>query len=162
MAKERYLRSIRLLAQCYQTFTNISTVHLRTLNLTPPQFDIIATLGNTPGMCFRELGQKTLITKGTLTGIVDRLEEKGLVKRHMMQQDRRTTLVKLTPLGEQEFNRVFAPHIEHCKAPFRDYTPEQFEQIERTLEALLVDLESASSGEPGDDGSCPSERSGDL
>ena len=34
--------------------------------LTHAQFDIIATLGNTPGMSYKELGDKTLITKGTL------------------------------------------------------------------------------------------------
>ena len=34
-------------------------------------FDIIVTLGNTPGLSFKELGQRTLITKGTLTGVVD-------------------------------------------------------------------------------------------
>ena len=32
----------------------------------------IATLGNTPGMSYKELGDKTLITKGTLTGVIER------------------------------------------------------------------------------------------
>lgn len=141
MAKERYLRSIRLLVQCYQTFSTLSGSHIRTLGLTPPQFDIIATLGNTPGMCFRELGEKTLITKGTLTGIVDRLEEKGLVQRCLMQQDRRTTLVKLTPAGEQEFERIFAPHVEHCKQPFADFAPAQFDALEHELSQLLAHLQ---------------------
>jgi MarR family 2-MHQ and catechol resistance regulon transcriptional repressor len=53
--------------------------------LTPSQFDIIATLGNTPGMTLQGIGEKTLITKGTLTGVVDRLQEKGLVDRVTMQ-----------------------------------------------------------------------------
>jgi len=36
--------------------------------MTPPQFDIIATLGNTSGMTATVLGEKTLITKGSLPG----------------------------------------------------------------------------------------------
>jgi hypothetical protein len=53
--------------QCYQAFEAYSATHIRTLGLTPPQFDIVATLGNTSGMTATELGEKTLITKGTLT-----------------------------------------------------------------------------------------------
>jgi DNA-binding MarR family transcriptional regulator len=36
----------------------ISRSHIRTLDLTPSQFDIVATLGNTDGMSFKELGEK--------------------------------------------------------------------------------------------------------
>ena len=74
---ERYLRSIRLLAECFHAFERQAGANIRCrTGLTPPQFDIIATLGNTPGMSFKELSERTLITKGTLTGVVDRLEEK--------------------------------------------------------------------------------------
>jgi len=74
---ERYLKSIRLLAECMQGFERFSGDFVRQYGLTHAQFDIIATLGNTCGMSYKELGQKTLITKGTLTGVVDRLEQKG-------------------------------------------------------------------------------------
>src|SRR3954467_6627822 len=121
---DRYLRSIRLLSGGYHLFEQLSGSHVRTLGLTPPQFDVIATLGNTQGMSFKELGQKTLITKGTLTGVVDRLEAKGLVKRVALLEDRRSTVVKLTEQGEAEFIRVFGPHIEFCRVPFNDYSDE--------------------------------------
>src|SRR3954467_13645040 len=112
---DRYLRSIRLLSGGYHLFEQLSGSHVRTLGLTPAQFDIIATLGNTPGMSFKELGEKTLITKGTLTGVVDRLEAKGLVKRVTKMEDRRSTIVQLTAEGEHEFERIFTPHIDFCK-----------------------------------------------
>ena len=76
MIEEPFLPSLRELVRCYQTFSAYSAAHLRTLGLTPPQFDIVATLGNTPGMTPKEVGEKTLITKGTLTGVVDRLAAK--------------------------------------------------------------------------------------
>ena len=144
MKKERYLRSIRLLAECYHTFEHISSTNIRTLDLTPPQFDIIATLGNTEGMSFKELGEKTLITKGTLTGVVDRLEAKGLVTRTAHAEDRRSTIVRLTKKGEDEFNRVFSPHIEFCKQPFLDYREDDFAALERELGKLKAHLEAAA------------------
>lgn len=144
MKRERYLRSIRLLAQCYHAFEQISGAHIRTLDLTPAQFDIVATLGNTSGMSFKELGEKTLITKGTLTGVVDRLEAKGLVTRAVKPEDRRSTIVKLTGQGETEFQRMFAPHVEFCKQPFLDYQDADFAALERELSKLKAHLEAAA------------------
>ena len=144
MKRERYLRSIRLLAECYHTFEHISSTNIRTLDLTPPQFDIIATLGNTEGMSFKELGEKTLITKGTLTGVVDRLEAKGLVCRALHANDRRSTIVRLTEKGEREFRRVFPPHIEVCKQPFLQYGDADFKALEHELAKLKQHLDAAT------------------
>lgn len=138
---KRYLRSIRLMVECYHAFERMSGAHIRTLNLTPPQFDILATLGNTPGMSFKELGEKTLITKGTLTGVIDRLEAKGLVERTASQEDRRSTIVGLTVAGEHEFQRIFAPHVQFCKAPFAHYCKEDFAALEKELGKLKASLE---------------------
>jgi DNA-binding MarR family transcriptional regulator len=73
LPREPFLPMLRELARCYQAFESYSGLHIRSLDLTPSQFDIVATLGNTAGMSFKELGVKTLITKGTLTGVVYRL-----------------------------------------------------------------------------------------
>src|SRR4249920_1049898 len=98
-AKAPFLSVLRELTQCYQAFERYSAMHIQTLDLTPPQFDVIATLGNTEGMTFRELGERTLITKGTLTGVIDRLEAKGLVVRANCPGDGRSTMVQLTRQG---------------------------------------------------------------
>lgn len=145
MKKERYLRSIRLLAECYHAFEQLSGAHVRTFDLTPSQFDIIATLGNTAGMSFKELGEKTLITKGTLTGVVDRLESKGLVKRCCKTEDRRSTIVQLTETGAREFKRVFEPHVQFCKEPLSGYSEQDFASLERELEKLKAHLTASGS-----------------
>ncbi|MEC4720226.1 MarR family transcriptional regulator [Noviherbaspirillum sp. CPCC 100848] len=145
MKKERYLRSIRLLAECFHAFQQISDAHIRTLGLTSPQFDIIATLGNTDGMSFKELGQKTLITKGTLTGIVDRLEEKGLAERTCCLEDRRSIIVRLTARGQAEFERLFSPHIQFCKQAFLGYSDEDFAALDRELAKLKNHLDASSA-----------------
>jgi DNA-binding MarR family transcriptional regulator len=141
--KPRYLRSIRLLAESYHAFERLSSSHVHTLGLTPAQFDIIATLGNTPGMSCKELGEKTLITKGTLTGVLVRLEEKGLIRRTISQEDRRSFIVQLTPQGEQEFERVFPAHLAFCDAHFADYNEEDFSALERELVKLDTHLKKA-------------------
>lgn len=138
---ERYLRSIRLLAECYHAFGRQSGANIRArTGLTPSQFDIVATLGNTEGMTFKELGEKTLITKGTLTGVVDRLEEKGLVVRILQQEDRRSTVVRLTQKGDAEFKRVFAPQVAFGKRAFAAYDDKDFASLEKELAKLYRSL----------------------
>lgn len=143
MSANRYLRSLRLLAESYQAFERLSGTHVRTLGLTPAQFDVVATLGNTPGMAFRELGEKTLITKGTLTGVVARLEDKGIVERRAHATDRRSAIVRLTRAGERLFARVFPEHVSFCRRAFAGWRDEDF----AALEAQLGRLRGALIGE---------------
>ena len=109
---------VRALAEAFHAFSAYSAAHVRQMDLTPAQFDIIATLGNTPGMPFSQLARRTLITKGTLTGIIDRLEARGLVRREVPQGDRRSFRAVLTPSGEALFAEVFPAHIAHIRKVF--------------------------------------------
>jgi MarR family 2-MHQ and catechol resistance regulon transcriptional repressor len=131
-----FLPVIRELARCYQAFESYSSRHVRGLGLTSPQFDIIATLGNTPGMTFRELGEKTLITKGTLTGVVDRLEAKKLVRRLPSPTDGRCQIVQLTARGEATFARVFPATLAHIGKVFAGISHKELQQTEDVLKRL--------------------------
>ena len=80
----RSMALVRELVRTYQAFEQLSSSRIRSHGLTPPQFDVIATLGNTPGMSCKELSSRTLITKGTLTGVLDRLLEIGLDRKDVV------------------------------------------------------------------------------
>jgi DNA-binding MarR family transcriptional regulator len=136
LPKERYLKTLRELAECYHAFSRHSAAHVRGLGYTPAQFDIIATLGNTDGMPFKGLGEKTLITKGTLTGVVDRLEARGVVRRVASPADARSTVVRLTRKGEREFERVFRAHIAHLKRAFAVLESAEMDRLDALLGRL--------------------------
>ncbi len=139
MAPAPFLPVLRELVRCYQAFEVYSAVHIRSVGLTPPQFDIVATLGNTPGMTFTELGQKTLITKGTLTGVVDRLATKGLVRRIASAHDGRSQIVQLTKKGETLFHKIFPAHLAYVGKAFAHFKAQDYARIE----AALRDVRSA-------------------
>ncbi len=93
---------------------------LEKLDLTPPQFYVLATIGYAGGLPFGEIGEKMMVTVSNLTGIVDRLEEKGLVNRERDAHDRRIVRVRLTekgsrlykntiPLFEKSISQFFSP-----------------------------------------------------
>jgi MarR family 2-MHQ and catechol resistance regulon transcriptional repressor len=72
---------------------------LAKVDLTPPQFYVLATIGYAGSLPFGEIGAKMMVTVSNLTGIVDRLEEKKLVTRKRDQKDRRVVHVLLTEKG---------------------------------------------------------------
>ena len=135
-AKESFIPAMRELARAYQAFSAYSDAHVRRFDLTPAQFDVIATLGNTQGMTMGEIEEKTLITKGTLTGVVDRLVQKQLVQRETPADNRRSVIVHLTPAGQTVFEEVFPSHIAHLKERFEQLSPSDLEQLNRLLERL--------------------------
>jgi DNA-binding MarR family transcriptional regulator len=93
---------------------------LERLDLTSPQFYVLATIGYAGGLPFSEIGEKMMVTVSNLTGIVDRLEEKRLVVRERDAHDRRVVRVTLTdkglkvyrntiPLFEKSISQFFSP-----------------------------------------------------
>jgi DNA-binding MarR family transcriptional regulator len=115
---EPFLKVLRPLAETYFAFLRVSDRRIRSLGLTPPQFDVIITLGDTGGMTCKDLSEKTLVTKGTLTGVMDRLEAKGLIERLAHHDDRRCTIIRLTLKGDRLFRKVLPAHIYFLKPYF--------------------------------------------
>jgi DNA-binding MarR family transcriptional regulator len=131
-----FLPTVQALVQCYQAFEAYSAAHIRALGLTPPQFDIIATLGNTHGMTAKDLGEKTLITKGTLTGVVDRLVGRGWVERLAHDSDGRSQIIRLTREGQTLFEKVFPAHLAHIGARFAGVSAAEHTRWQTALRAL--------------------------
>jgi MarR family 2-MHQ and catechol resistance regulon transcriptional repressor len=131
-----FLPTLRALVQCYQAFETCTAAHIRGLGLTPPQFDIVATLGNTPGMTATELGEKTLITKGTLTGVVDRLVARGWVERVAHESDGRCQVIRLTRSGKALFDQVFPAHLAYMEACFAGSSKTEHARWQTALRSL--------------------------
>ena len=133
-----FLPTMRELARTYQAFSNYSDGHIRELELTSPQFDVLATLGGTEGMNMKDLAAATLVTKGTLTGIVDRLEQKGLLCREVPPKNRRSFTIVLTDAGEALFQKVFPEHIAYLQQRFERLTADELHQLHDLLKKLRL------------------------
>lgn len=96
----------------------------RNFGLTGPQLTILRVIHRLEPVSAGELAKSANFNRGTLTGILDRLELNGFVMRHRRPPDRRTVILKLTAAGKrvlaeapfllrshflQELNRMAAP-----------------------------------------------------
>jgi MarR family 2-MHQ and catechol resistance regulon transcriptional repressor len=86
----------------------------------------------------RELQKRVLVSSGGVTFLVDRLEEKGLVKRRLSSVDRRSCQATLTPKGARLVTRVQPLHAAAIRRASSVLTRTQ----RRTLDALLRALAS--------------------
>lgn len=137
-ASESFIPLVDELAAAYQAFSLYDAEGLRKSGsgLTPSQARVIFTLGGTEGMTCKNIGDQTLITKGTLTGVVDRLEEKGLVERWSVEGDGRKTIVALTRRGERVYDREFPRHIEFLKSKFDSLSVSDRTRATRLLQKI--------------------------
>lgn len=82
------------------------------------------------------IGEKVLLTSGSITTAVDRLEKKGLVRRGKSELDRRVVLVRLTDAGRGLISKTFEAHAEDLDRlfdVFNDDERAQFAKLSRKL-----------------------------
>jgi DNA-binding MarR family transcriptional regulator len=92
----------------WDDFHEIASVQFRKYKFTAPQAMTIRQLHSTPYITLKELSEKLGLSKGTVSGIIDRLENQGIVIREIPKENRR--IVKLSLSAEFtediDFNRI--------------------------------------------------------
>lgn len=74
---------------------------LAPFNITPVQFYVLSALWDKDEIKFKDLARRLDMDSSTLTGILDRIEKRGLIKRKEDPKDRRSVLVCLTPKSKE-------------------------------------------------------------
>ena len=113
------------------------------------EFDVLAALRRagapyqlSPGQLLKE----TLVTSGTMTNRVDRLEERGLVARLPDPHDRRGVLVRLTRNGRMTVDGAFEELLEREKRLLAGLDKGEQRQLAGLLRTLVIPFEG-----PGED-----------
>jgi len=135
---QAFIPLMRELLSAYHEFASYDADghRLSGSNLTVPQANVVFTLGNTDGMTCKDIGDWTHITKGTLTGVIDRLEQKGLVERWAVEGDGRKTIVALTKAGEKVFKKEYPRHVSYLKDRFDQLSANDRSQAIKSLQKV--------------------------
>jgi MarR family transcriptional regulator, organic hydroperoxide resistance regulator len=78
------------------------TQTLKPLGLSIPQFDVLSTLTEQEGLSQSDLAARLYVTKGNVSGLIDRLVDAGYVERHASLADRRSHSLRLTETGRSK------------------------------------------------------------
>ena len=133
-----FIPLVRELLSAYHAFASFDADghRLSGSDLTVAQANVIFTLGNTDGMTCKDIGDWTHITKGTLTGVIDRLEGNDLVERWAVEGDGRKTIIALSRRGERVFKKEFPRHVSYLKDRFDQLGARDRDQAVRLLQKI--------------------------
>jgi len=105
----RYLALIELL-QTAESLWNASRVFFARWDLSPSQFNVLKLLADSPdGLSQTQLSRQLIMHRSNVTGLVDRLEARHMVRRADNPADRRAFRVTLTPAGRKLLAKI-EPH----------------------------------------------------
>jgi len=108
------------------------------------EFDVIATLrrsGNPYAMTPTDLHEGLMLSSGAMTSRLDRLERKGLIERVPSPNDRRSTLVRLTPAGLALIDKLLPLHVANEQQAMASLTQKEQAQLDGLLAKMIVGLE---------------------
>ncbi|GAA2238772.1 MarR family transcriptional regulator [Promicromonospora sukumoe] len=143
---ERRVPSAREAAEAWESLFRAQVTVMRRLladdiwgDLSMREYDVLFTLALAQGetLRLRELNENILMAQSSLSRMVERLEKRGLVRRHPSPDDGRGVLVSLTPEGsetQKELGRRHVRSIAHYVGPALD--AEDLDQLRQLADAL--------------------------
>ena len=106
---------------------------LKELGLSIPQFDLLSTLTEREGTTQQELAERLYVTKGNVSGLVDRLVEAGLVERRATAGDRRSNALHLTAKGRALAGRGIAAQRDYVARTLGRLPDRDLAELERLV-----------------------------
>ncbi len=114
------------------------------LGMSLSEVDVLAALARSEaGLICSEIAETTLITKGGITGILDRLAARGFVERLPSREDRRSIRIQLTEKGVEFCQELFAELVDDDEEIFANaLNPSQIKQFIKLLNLLVRSVEA--------------------
>ena len=113
--------------------------------VTLPRFDVMAALDRNGEMKMGELSQSLLVSNGNVTQLVQKLVQDGVVELRKPPADRRASIVRLTPEGKQQFDKLARAHQDWIDQMIGDLDFTQRERLYVALGVLKMSIASASA-----------------
>ena len=108
---------------------------LRHIGLSVPQCDVLTTLTEQEGVSQQDLAKRLYVTKGNISGLIDRLVAAGLVERRAIAADKRQHAIFLTPAGRASAEQAIACQHRFVARTIGRLPAEDLSSLERLLVA---------------------------
>lgn len=121
---------------------------LKANNLTLSQFMVLKYLKqhDNEKVSQKELAQAVQVTHPTMIGLIDRLEEKGMVSRQVDGNDRRYRYIRLTDMGRQYLNQSKQDAEAMDSALVRNFTQEEVAVLKSLLDKVYENISDLERG----------------
>jgi MarR family 2-MHQ and catechol resistance regulon transcriptional repressor len=118
-----------VLARCHRALAAQANRSIVGTSLCMSDFTALEALLHKGPLTIGQIQEKVLLTSGSMTAAIDRLEKLGCVTREATATDRRSRLVRLTAPGRKLIRSVFQRHARDMEAAFSVLNDEEREQL---------------------------------
>ena len=108
------------------------------LDITYPQYLVMLVLWEATSVTVKELGNRLYLDSGTLTPLLKRLEQKGLLIRQRDAADERSVVITLSPAGKEMQQQ--AKEVPETLSGCLSLGQNEYQQLKGQLDALLQQL----------------------
>jgi MarR family 2-MHQ and catechol resistance regulon transcriptional repressor len=119
------LKLFVVLSKAYKAITEQAVNDAKQYGLSPTEFMILEVLYAKVRIPLQQIGEKILITSGSITYNIDKLEKKDLFRRVPSHEDRRVIYAEITDAGNELFNRIFPEHAAKIHSLMKAVTQEE-------------------------------------
>ena len=119
----------------------------RHFSLTAPQSGVLRSLNARGPISSAELSRELCVTPSNITGIIDRLEKKGLVQRNRKEDDRRVALIHLTDNGKTLSQGLPDPIETRLISALSDLSPGKVQELRDSLVTVLKLIDAQHLGD---------------
>jgi MarR family 2-MHQ and catechol resistance regulon transcriptional repressor len=131
-----------VLGKAFQAASKHFYAGLEETGIDDTDFRILEALLNKGPLPVNTIGPKVYLTPGSISVAVDRLVERGLVRRVESSEDRRVRIVSLTSSGKELIAPVFRKHAAEIRRVFADASPKELRNLETILKKIGKRAES--------------------
>lgn len=125
-----------MLGKVVRRVVNLYHQPLAAYGMTPSQLFVFSALWMEDGINFSDLANKVAIDVSTLTGIIDRMEKRGLVERKPDQKDRRAVRLFLTEKAKETGPAVLKLARDLDSVVRRPFSQEELDVFEHVMKKL--------------------------
>ncbi|WHY01377.1 MarR family transcriptional regulator [Neobacillus sp. DY30] len=105
-------------------------------NLSITEFSVLEVLFYQGKQTIQQIGSRILISSGSMTYVIDKLEQKGIIKRNDCREDRRVIHITLTAEGMDMMENIMPKYQDLVDSFFGDLTGEESELIINLLKKV--------------------------
>jgi len=136
------LRLYIVLTRTYKSLLDKDQRNIRSYGLNTSEFGVLELLYSKGPHPLQQIGDKILITSGTMTYVIDKLEKKGLIIRRPCDNDRRIIYAELTEAGQNKMSEILPDHYQALGESLKGLT-----SVEQELAIALLKKISFSERE---------------
>jgi MarR family transcriptional regulator, 2-MHQ and catechol-resistance regulon repressor len=136
------LKLMVVLSKAYKVVMDQALKDMKKYGVSTTEFMIMELLYHKGKFPLQQIGDRVLITSGSITYNIDKLEKKGLLKRVPCPDDRRVTYAEISSQGKEWFGNLFPGHAEAIDSTMQGLTAEDKKTAIELLKKLGLTAQS--------------------